>query len=348
MKPAQACEKTIETEPSPHSACATGKVDRRALLVGGGVAAAGLAALPLVRDRFQERQPVFIARGQRYDADLSRTIRDGLSAVGLTKKRLRGKQILLKPNLVEPRRDVPHMTTHPAVVVAAAETIRSLGAQVIVGEAPGHVRDTQMALYESRLREALDDAAIPFADLNYEDVVWVENRARCSSLEGLYLPQSVAQADLVISMPKLKSHHWVGITASMKNLYGVLPGIMYGWPKNVLHHHGIHQTVVDINSALPATAAIVDGIECMEGDGPIMGTPKSMGLIAIAPSHPSLDATLARLIDLEPTKIGYLALADERIGPIAENRIEQRGERWESVASRFEIVDAPHLTSLRA
>ena len=57
----------------------------------------------------------------------------------------------------------------------------------------------------------------------------------------------MVQADFVVSMPKLKTHHWVGMTASMKNFYGVLPGIKYGWPKNVLHHNGIPETVADIN-----------------------------------------------------------------------------------------------------
>ena len=72
-----------------------------------------------------------------------------------------------------------------------------------------------------------------------------------SPLEGLYFPRSVLEADLVVSLPKLKTHHWVGMTASMKNLYGLLPGIKYGWPKNVLHHAGIPQTVVDINASAP-------------------------------------------------------------------------------------------------
>ena len=79
-------------------------------------------------------------------------------------------------------------------------------------------------------------------------------------------------------MPKMKTHHWVGVTASMKNMYGVIPGIKYGWPKNVLHFNGIPETVFDINHTIPKTIAIVDGIYCMEGDGPIMGTKKHMGL----------------------------------------------------------------------
>ena len=86
----------------------------------------------------------------RYDGPLERTIRDGLLSVGFDPATINGRKVLLKPNMVEPAHDRPQMTTHPNVVLAAAEVFRGWGAQVVVGEAPGHVRDTQMAaLYES-------------------------------------------------------------------------------------------------------------------------------------------------------------------------------------------------------
>jgi uncharacterized protein (DUF362 family) len=204
-----------------------------------------------------------------------------------------------------------------------------------------------MALVESGMQEILHDDAIEFADLNYEEVGWVENRGRRSTLEGFYFPRSVLETDLVVSMPKMKTHHWAGITASMKNFYGTLPGIKYGWPKNVLHHAGIPQTVVDINASLPRTLAIVDGIDAMEGDGPIMGTRKHLGAIVIGTNLPAVDATVARIMGINPDRIAYLQLAADRLGPIADARITQRGESWRDVADPFEILDAPHLQGLR-
>ncbi len=323
------------------------KVDRRAVLAAGGLTAAGLAIAPWLAKFLKPTASAFIASNQRYNGPLVTTIRDGIVACGVDPQAFRGKRVLLKPNMVEPSRSTPHMTTHPAVVVAAAEVFRDWGATVSVGEAPGHVRDTELALEESGIAGAVEDAGVDFADLNYEQAGWQRNRGRRSRLRGFWFPRSVVEADFVVSMPKLKSHHWVGMTAAMKNLYGVLPGIQYGWPKNVLHYHGIPQTVVDINASLPQLLAIVDGIECMEGDGPIMGTPKSMGLIGVGANLPALDATLARIMDLAPERVSYLALAADRLGPIAEERIEQRGEPWQSVASRFELVDEPHLRRLR-
>jgi uncharacterized protein (DUF362 family) len=322
------------------------QLDRRALLIGAGVATVGIISYPFVASAFAAMQPVFLARNQRYDGSLERTISDGLLATGFDPASIRGRRVLLKPNMVEPSRRVPHMTTHPAVVVAAAEVFRRWGAEVAVGEAPGHVRDSQMALFESGLGSAIESAGIEFADLNYQDVGWVKNAGRASPLEGFCFPRSIVEADLVVSMPKLKTHHWVGMTASMKNLYGVLPGIKYGWPKNVLHHAGIPQTVFDINASLPKTIAIVDGITCMEGDGPILGSPKSLGLIAVGLNPTAVDATCARLIGLDPWRISYLKLA-KRLGPLNERYILQRGEAWQELASPFEILNVPHLQELR-
>jgi uncharacterized protein (DUF362 family) len=320
--------------------------DRRAWLVGGGLTAAALVGAGLVRHWFRDSAGVFIAKGQRYDASLVTTIRDGLAACGFVAESVRGKLVLLKPNLVEPTRDAPHMTTHPAMIVAAAEVFRGWGALVTVGEGPGHVRDTELALVESGVGEALDASRLTFADLNYQEVAWTENRGHASRLKGLYFPQAVVQADLIVSLAKMKTHHWMGVTAAMKNLYGTIPGIIYGWPKNVLHHNGIPQTVFDINASLPRSIAIIDGIDCMEGDGPIMGTAKHMGLVLVGANPAAVDATVCRLMDVDPWQVPYLRLAADRLGPLEERLIEQRGEPWQPLASPFAVLDKPHLNHL--
>lgn len=333
---------------SPEPVCETPAVARRSLLIGAVAAAGGSAAWPWLRDRFAVPSPVFLARGQRYDGPLEQTIRDGLLATGIDPMSLAGRKVLLKPNLVEPSRQAPHVTTHPAMIVAAAEVFRRWGAEVAVGEAPGHVRDTEMAVAESGLGEALDAAQLDFRDLNYEEAVWTRNAGRRSKLAGFWFPRSVAEADIVVSLAKLKTHHWVGMTAALKNMYGVLPGIQYGWPKNVLHHAGIPETVCDINASLGKTIAIIDGIICMEGDGPIMGTPKPLGLIAIGLNSAAVDATCARVMGLRPERISYLNLGAGLLGPVREQLIIERGEPWQRLATPFQILDRPHLADLRA
>ncbi len=330
-----------------HPCSAKCRISRRRLLAGVGSALAGLYAFAGVRRSLRDPAPVLIATNQRYDGSLVQTIRDGLAATGIDLRALRGKRVLLKPNLVEPTRTSPQMTTHPAMIVAAAEVFRQAGAMVTVGEGPGHVRDTEMALVESGVQEALDDSDLEFTDLNYQQVGWVNNQGRASDLDGFWFPRSVIEADLVVSMPKMKTHHWVGVTASLKNLYGVIPGIQYGWPKNVLHHAGIPQTVFDINASLPKTIAIVDGITCMEGDGPIMGSAKQMGLVVVGANPTAVDATVCRIMGIDPAKVSYLQLAADSLGPVNDRFIVQRGEEWRHVASPFQILDRPFLQELR-
>ena len=108
-----------------------------------------------------------------------------------------------------------------------------------------------------------------------------------------------------------------------------------------LHHAGIGPSILDIAAAVRPHLAIVDGIIGMEGDGPIMGTPRHVGVLVIGTNLPAVDATCARLMDINPWRIGYLAAASGRLGPIAERHIEQRGESIKAMMQRFQLLDHP-------
>lgn len=324
---------------------------RRKFLLGLGAAtAAGLGGrLWCEGGERGHRASVVIARADAYDDRLSEVIERGLIELGLGSTWGRGKSVLLKPNLVEPTREAPHVNTHPAVVRAAAEVFRRRGArEVLVAEGQGHCRDADLVLDQSALGPALREAGLPYVDLNHDDVFEVPNRAGNTRLSTLFLPATLRRADLIVSLPKLKTHHWAGLTASMKNLFGVMPGICYGWPKNVLHHVGLDASIADIASAVAPHLAIVDGIVGMEGDGPIMGTPRPSRLLILGTNLPAVDATAARLIGLDPARIEYLARSSGRLGPIAERHIAQRGESIASLRQCYELVDHPSLMGLRA
>jgi uncharacterized protein (DUF362 family) len=128
----------------------------------------------------------------------------------------------------------------------------------------------------------------------------------------------------------------------MKNLFGVMPGMFYGWPKNVLHHQGIEDSIIDINSTVKPHFAIVDGIIGMEGDGPIMGTPKNTSVLVMGRNLPAVDATCCRIMGIDPMRVAYLSKAANRLGPIKAVYIQQRGETIESVSTNFELVDKIH------
>ena len=231
------------------------------------------------------------------------------------------------------------------MVRAAAEVFRSWGARhVFVAEGPGHCRDALLVLEQSGLGEVLDESRLEFVDLNHDEVEFVPNRLRQSSLPQLALPASLRRADLIVSLPKLKTHHWAGVTLSLKNLFGVMPGIVYGWPKNVLHYAGIGQSILDIAAAVRPHLAIVDGIVGMEGDGPIMGTPRRIGRSGHG-NQPSGRRRDLRPVDADRSASAWDTWRPHRPGwarsPSGTSRsAARRSPRW---PSRFNCVDQPWL-----
>ncbi len=325
-------------------------VKRRRFLVGAGAVAAAGLGLKSFRtfDESARRAEVFIAKADSYDANLEEPIRAGLSALGFGPSRVAGKSVLLKPNLVEPTREAPHVNTHPALIRAAAAVFRGWRArEVFVAEGQGHCRDSELVLEQSGLEPVLDEERLEFVDLNHDDVFFVANTLRFTNMERLGLPSMLRRADLIVSMPKMKTHHWAGVTLAMKNLFGVMPGVYYGWPKNVLHFAGIPGSILDVNAAVRPHLAIVDGIVGMEGDGPIMGTPRHAGLLVMGTNLPAVDATSARLMGIDPWRVSYLAAASGRLGPIAERHIVQRGEPVQPLVQNFQLLDHPSLAGLR-
>ena len=327
--------------PSEAAARSRKTTRRRFLLSGSALAAAGLWGKILYdSDERSQRSAVFIAKADSYDDNLEKKVRDGFSELGIVPTWVAGRSVLLKPNLVEPSRQSPHVNTHPALVRATAEVFRSFGArEVFVAEGPGHCRDIDWVLDESGFGAVLDEANIEFVDLNHDDVYFTANQSGFSKLSRIALPAALKRADIVVSMPKLKTHHWAGLTLSMKNLFGILPGIYYGWPKNRLHYAGIAESILDITATVRPQLAIVDGIVGMEGDGPLMGTAKPAHAIVIGTNLPAVDATAARLMGIDPWRVVYLAAASGRMGPIAERHIPQRGESIAGLARSFALIE---------
>ncbi len=280
---------------------------------------------------------VAIVRSSSYDHDLGALFFEVLREFDLP---VVGKKVLLKPNFVEPD-PAGIINTHPAVVGAAREAFLRLGAtSVRVAEGPGHDRDTEAIVETLRLRNFLGTLPGLFVDLNLDEVHAVNLRTRASKLRQLYLPRTVLEADFIVSLPKLKTHHWAGATLSLKNMFGIVPGCCYGWPKNVLHWAGITPAILDINSTVRPDFAIVDGIVGMEGNGPIQGSPKSSGVLILGDDPVAVDATSARVMGLAPERIDYLAKAGTLLGHLRREKIRQLGESVASVRTPFAVLPA--------
>ncbi len=287
---------------------------------------------------------VHIARARNYTDDLAALVRQQYESFR-ERVPLKDKRVVLKPNLVEYHRDKV-INTDPRVVAAAIELCQAEGAaEVIVAEGPGHWRNVEFLVQESGLGDVLRRYRVPFVDLNHDEPVKLPNLGRLTGLEYLYLSRTTATADVLISLPRVKTHHWAGATLSLKNLFGTLPGICYGWPKNELHWRGIDNSIVDIALTRTPELTIVDGIVGMEGDGPLNGTPKELGALIMGNDLLAVDATCCRLMMLDPERIGYLVLGyRKKLGLLREKEIQQIGEGIESLARPFETV--PHFREL--
>jgi uncharacterized protein (DUF362 family) len=289
---------------------------------------------------------VAIRRVANYEADLAAVLFETLSEFDLP---VRGKTILLKPNLVgvDP---LGMMNTHPAVIAAARESFLRLGAaQVLVGDGPAMDRDTQAVLESIRLREFAGKLSDFFVDLNIDDLERVPLKTQASRLRELYFPKTVRGVDFLVSMPKLKTHHWAGVTLSLKNMFGVIPGSCYGWPKNILHWAGIDRAILDINAAVRPDFAIVDGIIGMEGNGPIQGVSKLAGVLIAGDDPVAVDSTSARIMGLAPEKINHIAHAATLLGHIDAQKIRQLGESIAATRTPFAVLEAfSHLRQAAA
>ncbi len=163
-------------------------------------------------------------------------------------------------------------------------------------------------------------------------------RATYTGLEHLWLPRTVLASDFVVSMPKIKTHHWAGVTLSMKNMFGVVPGTKYGWPKNVLHWNGIHRSIIDICATAPMHFAIADGVVAMEGNGPLHGSHRHLGKIVLADDPVAADFTCARLMGLNPHAVWHLDRAAHFLGNGSHDRIDLIAEGLPLQTVPFDVL----------
>lgn len=305
------------------------KLSRREFLPAAGAAFAAGCGSSKTPQPFAGKSAVAVVKAVSYSVDLASRIHAGIRALKLDVK---GKSVLLKPNLVEFDRSTA-INTDVSVIAAAYDVFRSLGAaSVVIGEGPGHRRDTMAMCEEAGYRQGIEKFEDRFVDLNRDDVSKAKGFA-----DGIYLPNTALGADLIVSLAKMKTHHWAGATLSMKNFFGLVPGSVYGWPKNELHYFGIPKSIVELNRIFRKTFAIVDGITGMEGNGPIQGTPKQAGVLVMGSDLVAVDATCCRIMGIAPGKIEYMQLA-AGLGAIDARQIEQRGERVDAVSTQFKLI----------
>jgi uncharacterized protein (DUF362 family) len=311
-------------------------MNRRNLLSAGALATTAAISLhqqlrPSVQFRQKAKSKVAILKCASYES-AHKVVDEGLRLIDPAVK---GKSVLLKPNLVEYSTNTC-INTHPTVIAAAVDSLYRLGAaSVVVAEGPGHVRDTEMLIEECGLKKLLKEVGrTRFVDLNFDTPSRVKTTTSLTTLRELWLPNTLLAADVVISMPKIKTHHWAGVTLSLKNLFGVIPGSVYGWPKNILHWQGIDNSIIELAATIPIHYVIADGVEAMEGNGPLHGRRKDLGCMVFTDDPLSADVTCCELIGIAPSKIPHIRKASTW-GNIESSAIRLLAEPISSVSQEF-------------
>lgn len=280
-----------------------------------------------------DRAKVAIIRAHEYDrAQIRSALEQGLALIGGWNHLIKpGDDVFVKVNhLPPPSPPERAIVTHPVFVEAVLDLLKETGAAITVGD---DIRASdEDGFRTSGYRAMCERAGVELVNLKQSGFV----KVRCNGhrLETIYLAKAVADADVVINLPKLKTHSLTLLTGGVKNLYGTIPSGLR------TRFHGDHprledfcQVLVDIFATAKPMLTIMDGIVAMEGEGPAGGKPRNLGLILASQDAVALDAAAGRIIGLDPTEVLTTRIAHERGLGVGDLRnIEVVGERIESVS----------------
>ncbi len=245
----------------------------------------------------------------------------------------RGDRVLIKPNLLAPASPGRAITTHPHVVRAAAEWALGCGGRVLIADSPG------MGSFERLLREggyAAALAGLPLEMRAFRETLKVDVGPPFGSIP---LARDALAADVVLNLPKLKSHCMMLLTLGVKNLFGCVVGLAKPeWHLRCgIDRASFARLLVGICTAIRPAVTLLDGILALEGDGPGKGgLPRPIGALLASPSAPALDATVCRMLGLPPPELPTHRAALE-LGALPA-AIEVQGDPPRVEAFRFPVL----------
>ncbi len=245
-------------------------------------------------------------------------------AIEMFASNVKGKKVLVKPNMLASYKPDECVLTHPEVVKATVSTLISKGANVIVGDNPGP-RGYGIAKKIAQ-SSGLETASLGKMKVIGNDNLWSNINAPWG--EKVRISKAIVDSDLIVNLPKLKTHMLTKITCAVKNTFGYLVGA----EKTRVHKlnplaKDFSRAIVDIYKIRPPEVNIIDAIYSMEGDGPTSGKPRFIGKILASNNAVALDAAVCHIIGISPEKITHLKIANqEGLGPLDIGEIEIIGD----------------------
>lgn len=237
---------------------------------------------------------------------------------------IKGKKVLVKPNILGPFTPDKGVTTHPTLVKAVVEILLEKGAQVVVGDNSGNRG------YGANVQSAKDSGIFDASLGRYVNLAIKTKKILLpeSVVGEVIVSKEVLKADLVISLPKFKTHTLTKITGAIKNIYGILPGgqktCIHGLATSLA---SFSESLVDIFQIRPPDLTIMDAVVGMEGQGPSNGRLRHIGKVMASIDAVALDACLAYMMGWEPSRVDHISIAYQRgLGEMDLSRIEVVGE----------------------
>jgi uncharacterized protein (DUF362 family)/Pyruvate/2-oxoacid:ferredoxin oxidoreductase delta subunit len=253
---------------------------------------------------------VSIVSCREYEPDAVRTaLRECLAPLGGMEHFVRpGMKVLLKPNLLTAADWEQGVTTHPAIVRAVAELVQAAGGEVWIGDSPAlPIKENPRVWRKSGMDEVAEATGARL--LLFESVVWKQLNGN-----DYFIAKPVTEADLVIDLPKLKTHASTLYTGAVKNLFGTVPGKR----KTEMHLRApgmpdFSRRLADILELVHPGLVIMDGVLGMEGNGPgTSGTPHAYNLLAASADAVALDTVLSRAMGFRAGEVLHLVEAGKR------------------------------------
>lgn len=285
---------------------------------------------------------VALIRCESYEYEGVRSaVARGLDLIGGAGKFVKqGQRLLLKPNLLVGEAPEKCVNTHPSVFRAVAEIFKATGAVVSYGDSPA-IGSTSSAAKKCGIFAVAEDLGIPEADFKTPMEVFFEKGIQNRKF---IVAKAVLDNDVIVSLPKLKTHAFEKFTGCVKNQFGCVPGVRKGeYHIKLPNAIQFAQMLIDLNNFVNPALYVMDGIWAMEGNGPRGGTPRKMNLLLFSSDPIALDATVCRIIDVNPEHVPTITMGHRSgSGSYLEKEIEWVGDDFDNFRlPDFDIERSP-------
>ncbi len=256
-----------------------------------------------------------------------------------------GEKIVLKPNVLLGGNPDACVTTHPAVFKAVGELFQQAGARIYYGDSSS-IGKCEGNMRRAQLKQVGDEMGFIIADFDAGRNV---SHPEAILVKSFNIANGVLDNDGLVSLPKLKAHGLTRMTGAVKNQFGCIPGIMKGeYHIKLPDANKFAQMLVDLSNFVKPALYVMDGIQAMEGNGPRGGKPRHMGLLLFSSDPIALDATVCRLINLDPENVPTIKFGSRSgSGFYRENEIELVGDEFAEFKTNDFAIDRAPLRPFR-